>query len=243
MRRVRLTSLAALLATGLTLSGCAAVDGVVGDVTALFGQDETSSEATMEENTPDDTASTGSTEVEEQEQAETEAPSVEAAVPACADMYSDAQRVAFESEGRQPEGDRSGDGYNYGTTNQDLITLLAAVRDDLSVSCTWYLPPEFGSTTSIAVMASERAGEVETVLTDVADSSTALGTGTLWKFDSSSSNISGEYIANESHFIAPIDCPQSLAETDCSVWITSTNSAGSSEELTRDAAETYGILN
>lgn len=242
MRRRRLSGLAALVVAGFTLSGCATVEGLVGDVSALFGQDEPAVTDTAE--APDsESAQSGDSEVVEQEAEETDAPAVVAAVPACPDMYSSEQKSAFESEGRQPEGDRSGEGYNYGTTNQDLIAVLEAVRDDLSVSCTWYLPPEFGSTTTIAVVASERLADVQTTLSTVADSEVTLAAGTLWTLDSSSSNISGEYIANEAHFIAPTECPQSLAETDCSVWITSTNSAGSSEELTRDAASVFGALN
>lgn len=242
MHRRRLSGLVALVVASFTLSGCATVEGLFGDVSALFGQEEQA--ATDPSDSPDtDTQSSEETEVAEQEAADTDAPAVVAAVPACADMYSADQRSAFESEGRQPEGDRSGEGYNYGTTNQDLIAVLEAVRDDLSVSCTWYLPPEFGSTTTIAVVATERVGDVQTTLSGIADSETTLGGGTIWTLDSSSSNISGEYIANEAHFIAPTPCPQSLAETECSVWITSTNSAGSSEELTRDAAAVFGALN
>ena len=242
MRRRRLSGLTALIVAGFTLSGCATVEGLVGDVGSLFGQDEPA--VTDSAETPDsETAPSADTEVVEQEAAETDAPAVVAAVPACPDMYSAEQKSAFESEGRQPEGDRSGEGYNYGTTNQELIAVLEAVRDDLSVSCTWYLPPEFGSTTTIAVLATERLTDVQTTLSGVADAEVPLGSGTLWTLDSSSSNISGEYIANEAHFIAPTPCPQSLAETDCSVWITSTNSAGSSADLTRDAAAVFGALN
>ena len=242
MRRRRLSGLAALVVAGFTLSGCATVEGLVGDVSALFGQDEPAATDSAEPPGTDN-AQNADSEVVEQEAEATDAPAVVAAVPACPDMYSAEQQSAFESEGRQPEGDRSGEGYNYGTTNQDLITVLEAVRDDLSVSCTWYLPPEFGSTTTIAVVATERVGDVQTTLSGVADAETPLGDGTLWTLDSSSSNISGEYIANEAHFIAPTPCPQSLAETDCSVWITSTNSAGSSADLTRDAASVFGALN
>ena len=42
MRRRRLSGLAALVVAGFTLSGCASVEGLVGDVSALFGQDEQS---------------------------------------------------------------------------------------------------------------------------------------------------------------------------------------------------------
>ena len=126
MHRRRLSGLVALVVASFTLSGCATVEGLVGDVSALFGQEEQA--ATDTSDSPDtDTQSSDETEVAEQEAADTDAPAVVAAVPACTDMYSADQRSAFESEGRQPEGDRSGEGYNYGTTNQDLIAVLEAV--------------------------------------------------------------------------------------------------------------------
>ena len=221
----------------LGVSGCQALDGLVnglGDTAA-----DTTTEVTEE---VDATAETDATE----EPAETETAEVtpeKGPVPSCDTMYSDAQVVAFSEEGRVSEGDISADGYGYGTTNQDLVSILANVRSDLRISCTWYLPPEFSSTTSMAILSTEGMAAVEALLSEAADSQTALGSGQLWKFDSSSSNISGEYIANESHYIVDTPCPSSLAETSCKLWVGSTNSAGSSEELTRDAATVFGALN
>ena len=223
-------------AMALTLSACQALDGLVG---GPAGQDtETTAEVA-------DTPDTAGAEEATSESAEAETAEVtpeRGPVPTCDTMYSDAQVVAFTEEGRVSEGDISADGYGYGTTNQDLVALLANVRNDLRISCTWYLPPEFSSTTTMAILSTEAMADVETLLSGVSDSQTALGGGQLWKLESSSSNISGEYIANESHFIVDTPCPSSLAETSCKLWVGSTNSAGSSEELTRDAATLFGAL-
>lgn len=222
-------------ALALSLSACQALDSLVGGPTTddaqpteevVEGPEVTSEEAAADE-----------TEAETAEVTPERGP-----VPTCDTMYSDAQVVAFTEEGRVSEGDISADGYGYGTTNQDLVSVLAEVRNDLRISCTWYLPPEFSSTTSMAILSTEAMAEVETLLSEVADSQTALGGGQLWKLESSSSNISGEYIANESHFVVDTPCPSSLAETSCKLWVGSTNSAGSSEELTRDAATVFGAL-
>jgi len=220
----------------LTLSACQALDGLVG---GLAGQDTEPAAEVVE--TPD-AAGTEETTTESAETETAEVTPERGPVPTCDTMYSDAQVVAFTEEGRVSEGDISADGYGDGTTNQDLVALLAGVRNDLRISCTWYLPPEFSSTTSMAILSTEAMEEVETLLGGVADSQTALGGGQLWKLESSSSNISGEYIANESHFIVDTPCPSSLAETSCKLWVGSTNSAGSSEELTRDAATVFGAL-
>jgi len=222
-----------------SLTGCQAVTGLIGDLTGQNADpasdvvvDDTAATDTSAETTTGDAA------------AEPAAPVADRGpVPICDTIYSDAQVVAFSEEGRVSEGDISANGYGYGTTNQDLVAILAEARKDLRISCTWYLPPEFSSTTSMAILSTANMAAVETILQEAADSSTTLGGGTLWKFDASSSNISGEFIANEAHFITPTACPESLAETECSLWVASTNSAGSSEELTRDAATTFGALN
>jgi hypothetical protein len=235
-----------LIARGLTLgalvfglTGCQAVTGLFGDLT---GQNtDQPSGVVAEDPTTADTPAEAPAEPAEEEAAAPVAD--QGPVPTCDTIYSDAQVVAFSEEGRVSEGDISADGYGYGTTNQDLVAILADARKDLRISCTWYLPPEFSSTTSMAILSSANMAAVETILGEAADSSTTLGGGSLWKFDASSSNISGEFIANEAHFITPTPCPESLAETDCSLWVASTNSAGSSEELTRDAATTFGALN
>lgn len=245
MRAHTLAPASLLVGLALILSGCQSVQGVLD---SLSGTDATETSEQAEGATSDtneEAASESETDaplVEETTEDDTAPPTVQAAVPGCSALYSDAQVVAFEEEGRQPEGDISQDGYGYGTTNQDLIPLLEGVRSDLRVSCTWYLPPEFSSTTSVAILGTDQMGAVEDILSAASNSQTTLGGGSLWKIESSSSNISGEYTANETHFITPTECPESLAETNCSVWFASTNSSGSSEELTRDAAVVFGAL-
>jgi hypothetical protein len=222
-------------ALALSLSACQALDSLVGGL-----GDQGAETVDQAADTTDTTAEDAPTETAEAETAEVTPE--RGPVPSCDTMYSDAQVVAFTEEGRVSEGDISADGYGYGTTNPDLVTVLAGVRNDLRISCTWYLPPEFSSTTSMAILSTEAMAAVEGLLGEVADSQTALGAGQLWKLESSSSNISGEFIANESHYIVDTPCPSSLAETSCKLWVGSTNSAGSSEELTRDAATVFGAL-
>lgn len=245
MRAKALAPASLIVGLALVLSGCQAVEGVLDS----FGGSESSedSDATGEQNSDavDDSAQESASDgpqVEETTEDDTTPLTVQAAVPSCSALYSDAQVGAFEQEGRQPEGDISQDGYGYGTTNQELIALLESVRGDLRVSCTWYLPPEFSSTTSVAILGTDDMSAVEDILAPASNSQTNLGRGLLWTIESSSSNISGEYTANETHFITSTECPESLAETNCSVWFATTNSSGSSEELTRDAAIVFGAL-
>ncbi|MEX2441749.1 MAG: hypothetical protein WD400_03790 [Pontimonas sp.] len=228
----------------LVLSGCQSVQGVLDSLGGAPSSDTSDTTGSQSDSTGDSAAEaeTNAPQVEENTQEPTTPTTVQAAVPRCSTLYSDSQVVAFEEEGRQSEGDISQDGYGYGTTNQDLIALLEGVRSDLRVSCTWYLPPEFSSTTSVAILGTKEMGAVEDILSPAANSQATLGSGSLWKIETSSSNISGEYTANEAHFITATECPESLAETNCSIWIASTNSSGSSEELTRDSAIVFGAL-
>lgn len=228
----------------LVLSGCQSVQGVLDSLGGAQSSDTSETTDGQSDSAGDSAgdAQTDAPQVEESTEEPTTPTTVQAAVPSCSTLYSDSQVVAFEEEGRQSEGDISQDGYGHGTTNQDLIALLEGVRSDLRVSCTWYLPPEFSSTTSVAILGTEEMGAVEDILSPAANSQATLGGGSLWKIESSSSNISGEYTANEAHFITATECPESLAETNCSIWIASTNSSGSSEELTRDSAIVFGAL-
>ena len=111
------------LALALVLSGCQSIQGAIDNFT---GAESTPGEqdagmTTGEGETAEDPADVPQVE----ENTEEVDPSVPvAAVPTCADIYSDAQVVAFEEEGRQSEGDISQDGYGYGTTNQELIAIL-----------------------------------------------------------------------------------------------------------------------
>lgn len=219
-----------LLGLVASLGSCQALDSLVGGTPEPTPD---TAEVTTENPEPGAT-----TETEEPVEVTAE----KGAVPTCDSLYSAGLVVAFGEEGRISEGDISQDGYGYGTTNQELVAVIEAVRADLRISCTWYLPPEFSSTTTIAILPTASMADVESTLTEVAISQAALGSGNLWKLEGTSSNDSGEYTANEAHFIAQTPCPSSLAETECSIWIASTNSAGSAEELTRDAASVFGAL-
>lgn len=227
MRRPSLVA-SVVLATVVSLSSCSLVDQLVGEETDT----EQTPVETTETATPDEPE--GDMEVVTPE---------EGAVPTCDTMYSAGQVAAFEEEERELAGDQSGGGYNWGSVNTELVALLEQVRADLRVSCTWYLPAsESGSTTTVAIIPTEQADQVAAILGEEAGSSESLGEGTLYKLDQTSSNISGEFVANETHFLVSTPCPSSLAETSCSMWITSTFSFGSSETLTRDAAEVQGKL-
>ena len=216
----------------LTLTSCSVIDQLVGETPAA----ETTTETSTPEPEPAETEDTETTDeavpVEEED-----------AVPDCSTMYSDGLVSAFTDDGRELEGDLTASGYAWGTINPDLITILENVRSDLKISCTWYLPAsESGSTTTIAILASEQVADIEAALQDEGGAPDPLGEGQLWKLDQTSSNISGEFDANEAHFLVDTPCPASLAETECTLWIASTFSFGSSESLTRDAAEQLGKL-
>jgi hypothetical protein len=227
----RLTPLvfaAATMAGVLTLSSCSVIDQLVGESTEAE-QVEVIDEVDNVDDTP----------VEPTPDVATE----EDVVPDCQTMYSAGVLAAFSDEGRELIPQDPAAGYGWGSVNQDLVKILQDVRSDLTVSCTWYLPAsESGSTTTVAIIASELLPDIETALRADQGSRESLGEGTLWKLDQTSSNISGEFDANETHFLVSTTCPASLAEPECTLWISSTYSFGSSERLTRDAAEVLGKL-
>jgi hypothetical protein len=220
----------ALALTGvLALSSCSVIDNLVGEPAPVEqSEDQDSNSGAESTDTPDvdDTVA-----VEED------------VVPDCTSMYSDSVESAFTEDGRLLLDDQSGSGYGWGSVNPALVKILEAVRQDLRVSCTWFKPPgESGSTTTIAIIASDIVPDIEEALRADAGTSEALGEGTLWKLDQTSSNISGEFDANETHFLVTTGCPASLAEPECTLWISTSFSFGSSERLTRDAAEVLGKL-
>ena len=217
----------------LTLSSCSVFDQLVGETPV---EETVTPEA---EDTTEAEADTGEADVDQQPEVVEE----EDVVPDCSTMYSDGLVSAFTDEGRELEGDLTATGFGWGTVNQDLVAILGEVRSDLKISCTWYLPAsESGSSTTVAIIATEQVENIEAALTDEEGTSDPLGDGALWKVDQTSSNISGDFDANEAHFLVSTPCPASLAETDCTLWISSTFSFGSSESLTRDAAEQLGKL-
>ena len=227
-RRTPLVFAAVALAGVLTLSSCSVIDQLVGEPTEVeqgeaIIEGEAIEEAPVEE-TPEEVAE-------------------EDVVPDCDTIYSTGILSAFADEGRELIPQDPAAGYGWGSVNQDLVRILVDVRSDLKVSCTWYLPAsESGSTTTVAIISSEFLPDIESALRADQGSRESLGDGTLWKVDQTSSNISGEFDANETHFLVSTTCPASLAEPECTLWIASTFSFGSSERLTRDAAEVLGKL-
>jgi len=227
----RLTPLvfaAAAMAGVLTLSSCSVFDQLVGE-TPEVDQVEVVDDVDTAEEAP----------VEEAPEVVAE----EDVVPDCDTMYSAGVISAFADQGREliPQDPQAG--YGWGSVNQDLVRILQDVRSDLKVSCTWYLPAsESGSTTTVAIISSEFLPDIESALRADQGSRESLGEGSLWKLDQTSSNISGDFDANETHYLVSTTCPTSLAEPECTLWVASTFSFGSSERLTRDAAEMLGKL-
>jgi hypothetical protein len=219
---------AAVMAAVVTLSSCSVIDQLIG------ATPEVEEVTTVEEaETADDAPVEDTPEVQGEEDL----------LPDCATMYSTGLLAAFADQELVLVPQEPAAGYGWGTVNQDLVKILQEVRSDLTVSCTWYQPAsESSSTTTIAIIASERVPDIETALLADQGTTEALGDGALWKLDQTSSNISGEFDANETHFLVSTTCPASLAEPECTLWIASTFSFGSSERLTRDAAEVLGKL-
>lgn len=234
MSRITPRALAGLALVGaLTLSSCSVIDQLVGEnEDGQAAQEELVPEPTEDTTTPENGEDLDALDAGEED-----------VVPDCIDMYSAGLQSVFADQGRELIDDPSGSGSAWGSIDTNLVRILQDVRQDLRVSCTWYLPAsESSSTTTISIVASELAPDIEDILRGEASSEEALGDGVLWKLDQTSSNISGEFDANEAHFLIPTTCPTSLAETDCTLWVSSTFSFGSSERLTRDAAEVLGKL-
>jgi len=220
---------AALLAGVLTLSSCSVIDQLVGE-TPAEQQLETANEGDVieEEQPPEDPPA----DVAEED-----------VVPDCDTMYSAGLLAAFTDEGRNLVSLDPAAGYGWGSVDTNLVKILQEVRSDLKVSCTWYKPAsESGSTTTVAIISSDILPDIEEALRQSGASRETLEGGTLWKLDQTSSSISGEFDANETHFLVSTTCPASLAETECILWIASTFSFGSSELLTTDAAKVLGKL-
>lgn len=226
----RRVPLSLLLAGALALSGCSVLEGLGIGTGAETPSDETvvpeSDPGLMDDDTTDDAPALGAGVV----------------LPTCDTLYSSAQNTALLDQVRVNIGDTSDGDFGYGTTNRELVGLLKSVRGDLRLSCTWYLPAsESVSVTSVAILDPEVAASVNRVLTDTGAVKTTEGGGTLWNIASTTSDESSEYIATESHFLAPVPCPASLAETTCIGWFTTNYSFGQAENLTVDAARKLGV--
>ena len=220
----------------LGLSGCSVLE----DWGILNSADSTTEESTSAEETPaTETESSSETTTEETEE---EVVDEGLSVPTCETMYSADLSTTLLEELRTNVGDTSEGDFGYGTTNQELIPLLKAVRSDLRISCTWYLPAsESVSVTSVAIVSGEVLGDVTAVLRASGAGSAEAGGGTLYTFDSTTSDESLVYIATEAHFVVDVPCPASLAEETCGAWVSSNYAFGEAQPLTLDAARTLGI--
>lgn len=220
----------------LGLSGCSVLE----DWGILNSADSTTEESTSAEETPatETESSSGTTTEETEEEVVDEGLSV----PTCETMYSADLSTTLLEELRTNVGDTSEGDFGYGTTNQELIPLLKAVRSDLRISCTWYLPAsESVSVTSVAIVSGEVLGDVTAVLRASGAGSAEAGGGTLYTFDSTTSDESLDYIATEAHFVVDVPCPASLAEETCGAWVSSNYAFGEAQPLTLDAARTLGV--
>ena len=220
----------------LGLSGCSVLE----DWGILNSADSTTEESTIAEETPaTETESSSETTTEETEE---EVVDEGLSVPTCETMYSADLSTTLLEELRTNVGDTSEGDFGYGTTNQELIPLLKAVRSDLRISCTWYLPAsESVSVTSVAIVSGEVLDDVTAVLRASGAGSAEAGGGTLYTFDSTTSDESLDYIATEAHFVVDVPCPASLAEETCGAWVSSNYAFGEAQPLTLDAARTLGV--
>lgn len=164
-------------------------------------------------------------------------------VPSCDDIYTSELTEKLAEELRTNVGDTSEGDFGFGTTNLELVGLLVDVRDDLRVSCTWYLPAsESVSVTSIAIVSGSTLTEIAEVLVSQGVPGREEGSGTLYTMDSATQDQAPDFIATESHFLTNIVCPASLAEESCGAWVASNYSLGRAEPLTIDAATNLGVM-
>jgi hypothetical protein len=219
-----------VLASVLVLSGCSVLENL-----GIGGVDE----PVIDEIT--ETIDEGDL-TEEESPEEAPAASAGFVLPTCDTLYSDAQKAAFLDQVRVSVGDTSDGDFGYGTTNRALVAVLKNVRSDLRLSCTWYLPAsESVSVTSLAILDSAQETSVSGLLTEAGAIEQSAGGGTLWTIDKTTSDESPDYIATEAHFLAPVACPSSLAETNCVAWFTTNYAFGQAQTLTVDAARNLGV--
>lgn len=229
--RRRLASLTAVTTAALVLSGCSVLESL-----GLGSAEETVIEETVteivdgiQEGNPDETGAVDD-------------PSG-LAVPTCDTLFSEAQTARLQNAGRINQGDTSEGDYGWGTTNLELVSVLKDARRDLRVSCTWPLPAsESVSVTSVAIIGGDAEAEIRGVLAGTSATQRTVGGGDLWDIEKTTSEVSPDFIATESHFITQVPCPSSLADTRCAVWVTTNYAFGAAEDLTIDAATTLGIF-
>jgi hypothetical protein len=140
-------------------------------------------------------------------------------------------------------GDTSEGVVGFGTTNPELVTILSAVRSDVRISCTWYLPAsESVSVTSIAILGGDAAAKVSGLLSGLETTRSDVGGGTLWNIAEATSGESPDFIATEAHFMVDTPCPSTLAEETCVVWVSTNYTFGAAQALTLDAASHLGVF-
>lgn len=165
------------------------------------------------------------------------------AVPTCDTLYSPAQTAVLLDEVRANMGDTSEGVVGFGTTNPELVTILSAVRSDVRISCTWYLPAsESVSVTSIAILGGDAAAKVSGLLSGLETTRSDVGGGTLWNIAEATSGESPDFIATEAHFMVDTPCPSTLAEETCAVWVSTNYTFGAAQALTLDAASHLGVF-
>ena len=229
--RRQLTSLAAITAFSLMMSGCSVLEGMGMGI---------SSEPEIEVVDPAEEIDPTGPLVDEK--AETNGSS-ELSVPTCDSIYSQELTTALLGEARVSIGESSEGDFGYGTTNRDLVSIVKNVRRDLRVSCIWYLPAsESVSVTSVAIISGDLQADVTRILGASGAANEDLGGGTLWTIDATNSDESPDYIATEAHFLGTVPCPSSLADPSCAIWVSSNYAFGSARNLTVDAATQLGVL-
>jgi len=215
------------------ISGCAALESI-GDFRLATEQ--------VDEEQPSP-AESQSEQVTVEAESEDEVADEGLRVPSCDDIYTSELTEKLAEELRANVGDTSEGDFGFGTTNLELVGLLIDVRDDLRVSCTWYLPAsESVSVTSIAIVSGSTLTEIAEVLVSQGVKSREEGDGTLYTLDSATQDQAPDFIATEAHFLTNIVCPASLAEESCGAWIASNYALGRAEPLTIDAAINLGVM-
>lgn len=225
----RLPLVGLLIASVTALAGCSVLEGLgLGGAAEIV---EAGTDAELE--TPGGPAET-----------ETPATPTGFVMPTCDTLYSADQTSELLAQVRVSIGESADGDYGYGTVDRELVGLIQNVRADLRLSCTWYLPAsESASITTVAIIDPGVEETVTDILTEWGAVSQSAGGGTLWTIASATAEDSQDYLATEAHFLAPVPCPASLAETTCVGWFATNYSFGQAEALTVDAARNLEVYN
>ena len=229
---VSLTLLGGLV---VALGGCSILDSL--------GLGATTDQAATPEVSSEPSAPEGSSAEEAQELEEVTVAPEGLTVPPCESLYSPVQTAALLEEVRVNMGDTSEGVVGFGTTNPELVAILSAIRSDVRISCTWYLPAsESVSVTSIAIIGGDATDTVTGLLNGLDTARSSTGGGTLWTLDQAAAGESPDFMVTESHFVVATPCPSALAEETCAVWVSTNYTFGAAEALTLDAASHLGVF-